>query len=377
MIKRVLITGATGFIGGRLYEVMSLTRTVEPRAFIHSTASASRISRFPIDFIIGDLCDKKSVDKAVRGCDAVVHLALGGKRTMRTGLENILRASVDHGVSRFVHMSSVAIYGNNPPPESVSEAAPAKRTDMEYGNEKLAQERLVLRYKGHGLPVVILRPPNVYGPFSAFTAGLINKIRSGTMAIVDGGVNPCNLVYVDNLVQAVLLALWRKEAVGETFFIANREVISWEQCLNDHAELLGLSLSRISSADLISEPHERVIRDSLRLLPRVLFSKEVRSSLRRIPLMKLILDVLNDGFQNLSIDTQQKIRVLINGPRRFPKNESSERGFFANDNIIAAQGRTVAHSIEKAQRLLGYTAPISYYEGMKLTEAWLRYSRII
>jgi len=376
--KRVLITGATGFIGSRLCEVLSLTGAFEPRAFIHSTASAARITRFDMNFSVGDLCDARSVDTAIQGCETVVHLARGDARVMRKGLENILRASVNHGVKCFVHMSSVAVYGNNPPSESVCETARAKRTELEYGNEKLAQEHRVLHYaKRYGLPIVILRPPNVYGPFSGFTIGLINKIRSGVMAIVDGGKTPCNLVYIDNLIQAILLSLWSPKAIGETFFVTDHETITWEQCLEDHAKLVAVSLPRVSRADLVRIPQERMIRDSLRMTPRILLSGELRSMLRQIPVVRLLEMFLYNGFQSLSLNTRQTIRFCVNGPISFARDGSTKGHFDASDNLIAAQFRTVAHSNQKARRLLGYTAPISYLEGMALTKAWLRYSRII
>jgi nucleoside-diphosphate-sugar epimerase len=101
-----LVTGATGFIGGRLCEVMALTGAFEPRPFVHSTGSAWRIARFPLDFAMGDLCDGAAVHRAMDGCDAVVHLARGDDAVMRRGLENVLRAAVTHRVSRFVHISS-------------------------------------------------------------------------------------------------------------------------------------------------------------------------------------------------------------------------------------------------------------------------------
>lgn len=377
-IKRVLVTGATGFIGSRLCEVMLLTGSFQARAFVHSTASAARIARFPIDFVIGDLCDRTCIDKAMRGCDAVVHLARGNKAVMRKGHENVLQAAVDHSISRFVHISSVAVYGNKPPPESTSEIAPAKRTDMAYGNEKLEQERRVRRYsRRYGLPVVILRPPNVYGAFSPFTLGLIQNIRSGTVAIVDGGINPCNVVYIDNLIQGVLLALSKAEAVGEVFFVTDRDVISWEQWLSDHAAWLGVSLERVSAGDLDTRSKQHVIRNSLRLLPRVLLSSQLRRVLRQIPLIKIMETVLYERFQFLSLETQQMIRFHLNGPSIVRQKGPSRTVFDANEHMVASQARTVAHSSEKARRLLGYTAPISYREGMALTEAWLRYSRII
>jgi nucleoside-diphosphate-sugar epimerase len=377
-IRKVLITGATGFIGGRLCEVLAFSGKITPRAFVHSTSAAARITRFPVDFVIGDLCDRASVDRAIDGCDAVIHLARGDQKVMTQGLENILNAATEKGVSRFIHMSSVAVYGNTPPPQSVSEDAPAKRTDMAYGNVKLAQEKRVLDYwKRRGLPTVILRPPNVSGPFAAFTVDLLNRIRKGALAILDGGKNPCNLVYVDNLVEATLLSLWKPGAVGETFFVTDGGSLTWEQCLNDHAALLGVTLPRINTADLASPKRERFVRDSLRALPRVMLSGELRSVLRQIPAIRSVEGALYSGFQSIPDAIQQNIRRRVSGPRTIAKNGLSESRPFTRDNIFDAQARTVAHSSEKARRLLDYVAPVSYHDGMALTEQWLRFSKVL
>jgi nucleoside-diphosphate-sugar epimerase len=377
-LERVLITGAAGFIGCRLCEVLMLTRAFEPRAFIHSTGTAARLARFPIDMVVGDLCDAAAVQHAVRDCDAVVHLAWGSDQVMTKGLENVLRAASEQRVRRFVHMSSVAVFGNDPPPESKFETAPLKCTHNAYGNQKLKQEQRVLRYgRRKRMPIVILRPPNVYGPFSPFTLGLLRKLRAGKMALVDGGNNPCNLVYVDNLIQAVLLALRKPEAVGETFFITDGNPITWRQCLDDHGKLLGIPVPRVSREELVVAPRVRLIRDSLRSAPRVLFSSESRRVLRRIPLFRSAEKLAARCFELFSLEQQEAIRLHMSSPQVISKNGLSPQHFDADDNIIAAQARTVAHSVEKARQRLGYTIPISYGEGMALTEAWLRYSQIL
>lgn len=377
--RRVLVTGATGFIGGRLVEVMALTGVCEPRPLVHSTSAAARITRFPLDFVVADLLDRESVDRAMEGCDAVVHLARGGKAVMRKGLQNVLDSAVAHGVSRFVHMSSVAVYGNNPPPASATETAEPDPGDLEYGKEKLEQERLVRRYgRRHGLPIVILRPPNVYGPFAPFTSGLIGKIRAGAMAVVDGGTNPCNLVYVDNLVQATLLALWRPEAVGETFFVTDDERVTWNEALRDVATLVNGTVHELRAQELVPAPRPRVVRDSIRALPRVLLGGAFRSALRQIPLVERAEAVVYDRVNALSEERKQRIRLRISGASPFPRSgRSAKPAISAEDNIVAAQRRTVSHSNEKARRLLGYTAPVSYREGMALTEQWLRASRVV
>jgi nucleoside-diphosphate-sugar epimerase len=348
------------------------------RALVHSTASAARLTRLSADLIIGDLRDRRSVAKAIRGCDAVVHLARGDTDVMRSGLENLLRSAVEEQVGRFVHISSVGVYGDSPPPESRLESAPLKRTTNDYGNEKMVQERRVLRYASRrGLPVVILRPPNVYGPFSWFTQELIAKIRCGKLAIVENGNNPCNLVYVDNLIEAILLALWKPRAVGEVFFVTDFEPVSWERCLLDHAKMINVVVPRITAFKSLPVRRERMIPDSIRILPRVLLSGELRRILREIPVAKAIDSFMYTRFQSLSADLQQRIRLWINGPQRVESLESSNGNIDPLDNLIMAQGRTVAHSSEKAKRLLGYSSPVSYNEGMALTAAWLDYARIV
>ena len=364
--RRVLVTGATGLIGGRLCEVMALTGAFVPRPFVHTTGSAWRIARFPLEFASGDLCDRAAVDRAMDGCDAVVHLARGDDAVMRRGLENVLRAAATHRVSRFVHISSVAVYGSEPRADSVGEAA-ATRPDLPYGHAKLEQERRVLRYrKRHGLDIVILRPPNVYGPFASFTVGMVDTIRSHGVAIVDGGRNPCNLVYVDNLVEAILLTLWKPEASGQVFHVTDPEPVSWERCITDHAALVGVGVPRVAAAELVPPGRERLWRDSLRALA----DGEVQRSLARIPLVRR-------WFQWLPQPAKQAVRARLRRVEPVRRNGSPERRFRTDHPFIAGQKRTVAHSSGKASRLLGYTAPVGYDEGMRLTEAWLREARML
>ncbi|MGE0405716.1 MAG: NAD-dependent epimerase/dehydratase family protein [Candidatus Korobacteraceae bacterium] len=377
-MKRVLITGASGLVGSRLCEVMHLGELAAPRAFIHSTGSAARIARYPLDFAIGDLCSLETVRKAMDGCDTVVHLARGSSNVMTRGLENVLSVAVEQKVRRLVHVSSVAVYGNNPPPESAHENAAANPGDNAYGRSKLTQDERVLHYTHkHGLPAVILRPPNITGPFAAFTLNLIHRLRARTLPLMDGGHNPCNLVYVDNLVQAILLSLVRDEAVGETFFITDPEVVTWEQCLRDHARLVGAELWSMESQDLPPKPIKRMMRDSVRAIPGAIFSKDFRSALRRIPLLEAAEASIFQRFESLSSEKQDELRLRLRGPEAPVVRTNGRPKVDPADGLIAGQLRKVAHSCEKAQRLLGYSAPVSYSEGMDLTAKWLKYARML
>jgi nucleoside-diphosphate-sugar epimerase len=357
---------------------MALTNTFCPRALVHSSGSAARIARYPLDFVVGDVCDPEFVNSAMMGCDVVVHLARGTDQVMTRGLENVLRAARRHGIQRVVHVSSVAVFGDQPPDESRLEGATPRPGTNQYGSVKLAQEARVLRHaRKYGLPTVILRPPHIYGPFAHFTVGLINRLRDRSLPLVDGGSNPCNLVYVDNFVQAILLALTKREAINEVFFVTDRDRITWKQCLEDHAALVGAPVARATAEELVPQRPGNLLIDSLRATPQVLVSEELRAVLRQIPLVESIEKFAWKWFDSRRPQLKERIRLRIQGPRVVAKSVSGPSRIDATDNFILAQGRTVDHSCEKACRLLGYTAPISYQEAMDVTVSWLRFARLV
>src|SRR6185503_20073057 len=108
-------------------------------------------------------------------------------------------------VQRFVHLSSVAVYGDPPPAESVHESAPTKPENGSYGWIKLQQDQLVKEAAIAGLPSVILCPPNISGPYSDYLVSLVDCLRGGRFAMLQDGSAPCNLVDVSNLSHAIEL----------------------------------------------------------------------------------------------------------------------------------------------------------------------------
>ena len=118
-----LVTGASGFIGGRLAERLAVEEGVHVRAMVRSPKKAERLRKLPLEIVQADLLDLPSLRKAIDGCDLVFHCAAlvreTGDRnefyqTNVEGTENILRVASDKGVRRFIHFSSVAVYGMNP-----------------------------------------------------------------------------------------------------------------------------------------------------------------------------------------------------------------------------------------------------------------------
>ena len=124
MSRRILVTGASGFIGGRVVEKLVRDRGARVRALVRDVAGAARIARFPVELVRGDVTDPPSVRAAASGCQAIIHCAYGnrGSATERhavnvAGTRNVLDAAVAAQVDRVVHLSTLVVYGLTPEPE--------------------------------------------------------------------------------------------------------------------------------------------------------------------------------------------------------------------------------------------------------------------
>jgi nucleoside-diphosphate-sugar epimerase len=141
------------------------------------------------------------------------------------GTERLLEAAARHGVSRFVHTSTVGVHGHveHPPADETAPLAPG---DI-YQQTKVEAETLVLGYhRARGVPVTVVRPGAIYGPGETRLLKLFRAIARGRYAIVGSGRTFYHPVFIDDLVAGYLLALERREAVGEAFLICGPSYVS-------------------------------------------------------------------------------------------------------------------------------------------------------
>jgi nucleoside-diphosphate-sugar epimerase len=117
---RMLITGAGGFVGTRLGERLLLGSSWDVRAMVRTPGGISRLARLPVDVTLGDVLDRASLTRALHGCDAVVHAAVGTSwreadriAVNVEGTLNIVEAALAAGVRRFVHVGSISVYGDD------------------------------------------------------------------------------------------------------------------------------------------------------------------------------------------------------------------------------------------------------------------------
>jgi nucleoside-diphosphate-sugar epimerase len=403
-VHRVFLTGATGFIGGRAAEML-VDRGVEVVCLVRHWGSAARLARLPVQLRGGDVLDAASVRRAMTGCDVVMHCAVDfrtrGRRHRRSsavGTLQVMRAALDLGISRVVHLSSAAVHGLSPRPGAVregtlSEAVALRRTGHDYCDGKIAAARAArAMYRRHGLPVVVLRPTIVYGPFGAYSASPARAAREGRLVLVDGAPGICNCLYVDNLVHAMLLAAERPEAVGEVFYIADAEPVTWRVYLERHA---GALLPPCGPLPVVSRGELRAARrclrraavrelvgSSIRHLGTVLRDPAIRQGLFLVPGLPRLAGAARIAYDALPLRTRIRVRRLLGAgaPSTLPAGSRAGallRPLLSRDEELSfAAFSAVRFPIDKARRLLGYQPAVDFEEGMARTAAWIQWARI-
>jgi len=325
-----LITGATGFIGGRLAERL-VQEGYSVRCLVRASSDTSLLDGLDLQIAVGDLTRARSLARAVEGCHYVLHCgALVSDwatteeiaRTNVEGTRNLLEASVGASVQRFIHFSTTDVYGY-PDGAAIDEAYVATRFRNWYAQTKLDAEAEVHRVERTGaLDAVILRPATVYGPGSTDVVGEIARAIQGRhMLLVDGGRAVVGLCYIDNLIDAAVLALRHQAAPGHTFNVSDGLGITWKEFTDGLAEGLGCSKVRWSLPYWMANIVGFSLEHSYRLLRRTI-------SLNAPPLL-----------------SRQAVQVL------------------GNDQDF---------SNRKIREMLGWAPRVDYATGLEATLAWLR-----
>ena len=246
---RALVTGATGLVGSHLVEeLLKSYPEYSVRVLIRPASDKTGLDDKRLEIAWGDLTQPQSLQEAVRNVDVIFHCAAfvsdwASRQEMIkinvTGLKDLLEASIAKGVRRFVLISSMAVLGMGKQ-ENLDESAPYVRTGDLYNYTKIEAEKLALDYGKKGnLSVTVIRPPYIYGPRDRqMLPRILAFLKEEKFVYINGGNNPFHLVYVGNLVQAMLLAATVPVASGQIYHVTDGVSITRRELIEFIAESL-------------------------------------------------------------------------------------------------------------------------------------------
>jgi 2-alkyl-3-oxoalkanoate reductase len=243
--KTVLVTGATGFLGGEIARRLD-KEGAHVRALVRNRERAKEIAGFA-EIVDGDLSKPERLAEAVKGCQVVIHsaAALRGKLdelyvVNREGTRNLANAASDAGVERFVHISTISVYGYRNTYDVTENTPPNPGADP-YGVSKLAAEVALHEVAGERkLPFSIMRPGMIYGPRSGMWTGQMFKVaRRRPTIFIGSGSGSCYPIYIDDVVEMSMVLATHPKAVGETFNCTPDPSPTWREFLGAYAKLAG------------------------------------------------------------------------------------------------------------------------------------------
>ena len=250
-MKRILVTGASGFVGGKLVEhLLDCGNSI--RAVYRRTSVPNRLERLSnrnVELVRKDLAGADSLGALLQGCSHVVHAAAKvadyGPRDEFVAInvratEKMLSAAADAGCERFLYVSSIAVHGFGNHHGSVEEG-PYFPLQSSYQITKLDGENLVRR--NSRVPFTIARPGLVYGPGDTTTLNpLFDLLAKGRLPMLKGFDHINCPIYIDDLTLAIEKALFSHDARGEVFNIVSDDKTSLREAIEFAAERLGRSV---------------------------------------------------------------------------------------------------------------------------------------
>lgn len=377
--KTILVTGGTGFIGGRLVERLVLEYDAHVRVLVRNFSKSARIARFPIEFIKGDITDEKTLNQAIKGCDLVFHCAFDPSGTpkqnmsnIRSSTEIICNAVTKYSVSRLVHISTISVY-NERIKGVLDETAPRKPS-FPYGKTKLIADKIISNYcNSSDLPATIIQPTIVYGPYSnPWTIGPTTQLLKCKVVLLEGGEGFCNAVYVDDVINGMILAAIQDKAIGQSFLISSEKPVKWKDFYCTYEKMLGvhstISLSIGEMKSLI-----RKNNNSLTEIKRILHEPGFWKGLDGIHFINSI-KVAVEKVTSKNYKEIAKSKLISNSDvLKTEPVKNSPKIIFPNlerQTLLLSKYRV---SIQKAKDLLGYQPFFEFADGMKLTSDFVKW----
>ena len=258
----VLVTGANGFVGSRICRRL-LADGYRVVAGVRKTADLKLLADLKIEYRYGDITQPDTLPEMVRGVDYVVQNAGVVKarkpelffKVNRDGVRNLFEATVSHNtaVKRIVMISSIAAVGPSEPGTPRREDDPPNPVTT-YGRSKLEGEAVAREYVDR-LPIVIIRPPGIYGPGDKEILAVFKAVNRRIKPLIGDVRRRLQLVHVDDLCDAISKGLTANVKSGSTYFAAEKDSFSYRQMI----DLLTLAAGKTTFPLVLPSPLFKLI----------------------------------------------------------------------------------------------------------------------
>lgn len=361
--KKIGIIGATGFVGGRLFELFK-KNNINPRILVRNFSKSAELSVYDHSDFYGDLLNHQELEKFINGLDICFNCAhdfTESQENMLKGIQNLVELCLVNN-TKIIHLSSVAVHepfqtSNN----TIDENSKYCDNTNIYGSIKLAIEKLLTEYqKNKNLDLVIFRPTNIYGPKSkAWTIGPCNKLLSGEVILTEKSKKSINnLIYVDD-VCFYMINSTKYIFMEESIFLINGpdSNVSWYNFYDIYQKIL-------KKNSLIIKDEKIILKDN-----------------------RNFLKFLINGFKNISMYNDNKITsFIIENLKKLPNNIKSKLKIFQKDfssklgkpifypNMKEIQDyRSTSYvNSDKAAKFFNFT-PTSFKQGMVKTKDFIEW----
>ena len=250
---KILLTGANGFIGSFLTEKL-VNKKYDVNCLVRSSSNIRWIANLNIQFLYGDLNDKKTLRNAIRGVDIIYHLAgvtkAGWKSEYEngnyTGTKNLVDTILESGtkLKRFVFAGTQAAYGPSDSLRPIDENK-TRLPLTDYGFSKLKAQQYV-ESKMDQIPVTIVVPPAVYGPRDNDVLEFFKTVKMGIIPQLGGKDKYASIIHVDDLTDGIIQAAESKNSIGQAYFLANPKPVAWSEIARITLDQLGKRAIRIN-----------------------------------------------------------------------------------------------------------------------------------
>jgi nucleoside-diphosphate-sugar epimerase len=259
--KRILVTGATGFIGSHVTQRL-LHGGNRVRAMVRNAQRAKFLADEGAEVVLGDVTDRNVIEDAVRGCQVIFHFAAALSESKPwsyfrlvnvEGTRVLAEFAIKEHVERFIFASTVWVYGFDAR-RDINEASDRHPSGDPYCDTKLESENLIRRFvKEQNLPAIIIQPSEVYGPRDeSWTLGPIRRIKSGRMILINNGNGLIHPIFIDDLVDGVLAAACHGK-VGESYILCGQEIVTLREYYGYFAHMVGKEkMNSVSGAFLLA-----------------------------------------------------------------------------------------------------------------------------